>query len=1242
MSDDFYRALEERFRASREVIRSRLEGYTPFIAALRQAKPIPKAFDIGCGRGEWLQLLMEHGLDAQGVDLDDSMLAACQERGLNARNQDALEALQGLPEASLDLISAFHVVEHLTFDYLRALLKEANRTLSEGGLLILETPNAENLIVGTTNFYLDPTHKCPVPAQFLEFLCQYSGFAQSKIVRLQEDPQLKSEEAHIGLWQVLYGVSPDYAIVARKCVPTVGERDVFGELFAQSYGLELATLAQRHDRMLQEQFRAQGEYIDHLAKLSAANIDHFAKLCTANIERIEKVQVELQLIYSSRSWRITRPMRELADTLRHMDRVNLKRTLAMPLFTVLGYVSRRPKLLGVLRKAIKAVPGLERHLRKVTQALGRMSQPVLSDLLRSYSPRVLQLSKRLHRLLESASSSVEHQTSGRPRLAYVSPMPPDRTGIADYSAELLPALARYYDIDVIVDGDDAAQVQESLFPLREAAWLRQHASQYSAVLYHFGNSPWHCYMAELIEDVPGIIVLHDFYLSGLIWSMESRPGFGGVKMRELYYSHGYAALIEAQVDERQVAVRYPFNRSILEKAQGVIVHSAVSVRLVEQWYGSQAATDWTQIPLLRELAASSDDARHFAREALGLTDDAFVVCSFGMLGETKLNDKLISAWLASDLASDSRCHLVFVGELGSDEYCERVRKQLVDQGERSRITVTGWADSSTFKHYLFAADLAVQLRSLSRGETSAAVLDCMNYRLATIVNANGSMADLPEQGVYRLPDQFDIVQLAEALQFLRHDEAARTALGQRAREFIEQQHTPQHCAALYHTAIEQYAQRNRQREQELVQVVSAQSLTPGESGELLGFAESILQGTPDPLRPRQLLLDISGTCAKDRHSGIERVAKALTLALLKNPPAGVRVEPVYLSNAGGRWHYRYANAFTNRLLNLPDVLTDRAIDYSPADQLIAFDISGNALVQASQAGLFKRMQASGVNCRMLVHDLLPVTRPELFPPQADRHFSEWLWHVSMLDGVVCVTETVAGEFRKWMQKTLPQRMADFTFDYSHHGADLANSSPSMGLPADAQALLAIMAERPTVLMVGTLEPRKGYLQALEAFSLLWRQDFDVNLVIVGRAGWQELPTNQQRNIPQLLERLANHPEKSRRMFWLDGPSDEFLERVYTQVDGLLAASEDEGFGLPLIEAGQKGLPILARDIPVFREVAGDHACYFRAQEPQQLADAITQWVRQGFKPSSIGMPWLTWQQSADNLQRLLFRGTSEE
>lgn len=1276
MSDDFYRALEERFRASREEIRTRLEGYAPFIAALLKTNPQPKAFDIGCGRGEWLQLLTEKGLDAQGVDLDDSMLAACHERGLQARNQDALEALKAIPDGGLDLISAFHVVEHLPFDYLRELLKEAQRALSPQGLLLLETPNAENLIVGTNNFYLDPTHQRPVPAIFLEFVCQYSGFAQTKIVRLQEDQALHAESAHIGVWQVLYGVSPDYAIVARKTAPVEGGQDVFGDLFTKNYGLDLPGLAQRHDQYavqnlqvqdgmahrqssLEAQLEEQKQYLEHVAQQHGQAIEQLAQqhgktieqtqqsiqqlavLCQTTAKRADDVEYQLHLIHTSLLWRMTQPLRAAAKLSNPVGRAELKRGLVIgasrPVFRTLGYINSKPRLASALRSVVKYVPGLRGGLRGMTASLNRMSQPVVSDLVAGYSPRVLQLGYQLERMIRPVPSPMVEVTPGQlPRLAYVSPMPPHRTGIADYSAELLPALARFYQIDVIVEANSNVPHGDG-YQLRDPQWLINNADSYSAVLYHFGNSAWHCYMVDLIEKVPGIVVLHDFYLSGLIWSMENQQGFAGIKLRELYYSHGYSAVIDARDDESQIAMQYPFNRSILQRAQGVIVHSAVSLRLAEQWYGAQACADWVQIPLLRELAETDTQgqARAAARQLLKLADDAFVVCSFGMLGLTKLNDRLLAAWLASDLARDHKCHLVFVGELGNDDYGQRLRDQLKALGPDSRITITGWASNETFENYLAAADLAVQLRSLSRGETSAAVLDCMNHRLATIVNANGSMADLPEHGVLRLPDQFATEQLTQALEQLRHDDQARHALGQRGREVIEQFHNPEYCAGLYHSSIEQYTQKNRTLTNDLQKSLDSLLVPPLEKTQVLALADKLLQGRPDRLRPRQLLLDVTGTYAVDRHSGIERVAKALTLALLNQPPTGIRVEPVYLSDLGGRWHYRYASTFTAKLLGSQALLLDRGIDYGPGDQLIALDLSGNALVQASLGGVYQRLQAEGVNCRMLVHDLLPVTRPELFPPQADKYFNEWLSHVALLDGAVCVTDTVAGELRKWMEQHLPDRVATFTFDHSHHGADLSSSAPSMGLPPEADELLATLAQRPSVVMVGTLEPRKGYLQALEAFSLLWQQGVDANLVIVGRAGWQQLPASQQRSIPQLLERLANHPEKGRRLFWLDGPSDEFLERVYSSADGLLAASEDEGFGLPLIEAAQKGLPILARDIPVFREVAGEHACYFVAFEPQQLADAIASWIQQGFTPSSLSMPWLTWEQSADNLQRLL-------
>ena len=190
--------------------------------------------------------------------------------------------------------------------------------------------------------------------------------------------------------------------------------------------------------------------------------------------------------------------------------------------------------------------------------------------------------------------------------------------------------------------------------------------------------------------------------------------------------------------------------------------------------------------------------------------------------------------------------------------------------------------------------------------------------------------------------------------------------------------------------------------------------------------------------------------------------------------------------------------------------------------------------------------------------------------------------------------------------------------------------PTTGLPSDAETVLQRIRSAASFLMVGTLEPRKGHTQVLEAFERLWSQGAPCQLVLVGRAGWR---------VEALLERLRQHPRRQTQLFWLEGISDEYLEQVYQACACLLASSEGEGFGLPLIEAAQHHLPIVARDLPVFREGAGAHAYYFDGLTAHDLAAAIERWLAlhaSGQHPRSDAMPWLTWAQSAQQLlQRIL-------
>ncbi len=332
MSDTgFYRAFEDLHRGSRELIQSRLSVYLPFVRSVAQVHPGAPVTDVGCGRGEWLELLRGEGITAQGVDMDEGMLDACRALGLDVRHGDAVAFLRSLPGDSQAVVSGFHIAEHLPFDVLHALVDEAHRVLKPGGLLILETPNTENLLVGTSGFYMDPTHERPIPWQLLEFMAQYHGFGRTRLLRLQEPAQLAHRD-QLSLLDVLGGASPDYAIVAQKA-PRGEDVEALAEPFAQEHGLSLQTLAERYENKLRHDLHTaavtavQGERQSRSA-LDAAQATaayqtqndrmiHELQVRMARNEsgiwdatqRAEAMHAQLLAVYASSSWRLTRPWR---------------------------------------------------------------------------------------------------------------------------------------------------------------------------------------------------------------------------------------------------------------------------------------------------------------------------------------------------------------------------------------------------------------------------------------------------------------------------------------------------------------------------------------------------------------------------------------------------------------------------------------------------------------------------------------------------------------------------------------------------------------------------------------------------------------------------------------------------------------------------------------------------------------------------------------------------------------------
>jgi glycosyltransferase involved in cell wall biosynthesis len=400
------------------------------------------------------------------------------------------------------------------------------------------------------------------------------------------------------------------------------------------------------------------------------------------------------------------------------------------------------------------------------------------------------------------------QAARRPRLALLAPLPPVESGIADYCCELVPALEEHYEIELVHDQADVdlpAKLQH--LPVHDVGAFRRNATSYDRVLYHFGNSLHHAHMFHLLREVPGVVVLHDFFLGGALNWLEWHGGVPDAFGRALLRSHGKDAVEFDRTHGREEAIaRYPVNRLVAERAQGVIVHSQWPIHAADEFYGKGYSRGWRRIPLVRMLPAAPD--RELARRQLGLAESDFLVCSFGHIGEGKLNHRLLEAWRASSLAQDPRCHLVLVGRSWDTPYGDRVQR-LVDQ--TPRVAITGYAPRTMYEQYLAASDLAVQLRAMSRGETSGAILDCMGWGVPLVVNANGSNAEYPTDTLSMLADQFSDAELIDALRRLRADDVERRRLAEAGRRYVASDHGPSAVARQYRDAIESFVAHPQHR-----------------------------------------------------------------------------------------------------------------------------------------------------------------------------------------------------------------------------------------------------------------------------------------------------------------------------------------------------------------------------------------------------------------------------------------------
>lgn len=389
-------------------------------------------------------------------------------------------------------------------------------------------------------------------------------------------------------------------------------------------------------------------------------------------------------------------------------------------------------------------------------------------------------------------------------------------------------------------------------------------------------------------------------------------------------------------------------------------------------------------------------------------------------------------------------------------------------------------------------------------------------------------------------------------------------------------------------------------------------------------------GAADIPTSRQLLVDVSVIARGDARTGIQRVVRALWLALGAACPQGYILRPVFATRDRP---YRLAPAdfLTSPIGNLQGDFP--ALEVGPGDIFLGLDLAPYLVPRyETQIAGWKR---SGARIHFMIYDLLPLQVPRWFGWRARRNFRRWIGAIErQADSAICISPSVARDFARWTgrRRLFQPRPRPVPATSIRLGSDIASSAPSRGLPENYAEVLQWIAERPTILMVGTVEPRKAYDKALAAFEHLWNNGrSDVSLLIVGKPGWKTRP---------LQNRVQSLISGSWPLRWIDDASDEFLEMLYNACNGLFHASYAEGLGLPLLEAASHGKPLLVRDLPVFREIGLARCTYFNDDRQEPLAGALARWVGAA-APSGSGSPQSgsgalpNWQDAAGDVLRAL-------
>ena len=698
-------------------------------------------------------------------------------------------------------------------------------------------------------------------------------------------------------------------------------------------------------------------------------------------------------------------------------------------------------------------------------------------------------------------------------LAYHSPFLPQKSGMSHYSSELLSALKAHYDITLV---SDETELLDQEFPIityeRFYELMSDESTAFDRVIYNMGNNTkFHKIIYECSIKHSGVVILHDFFISGFIGDYHNWDSNNLIKFISKHYD--IKAALEYFFNNYEIfEKKYPLNLPLIEHSKAVIVHTKQAMDLALKFYKNN---DFLNIvPHLR----INEEIYKNENKSLLKLNNTRVYGVFGYLHPLKQNIEILYSW--HRVMNDKNARLFFVGSIsdGQDEYLAKIQN-FIKEKNITNVEFIGWADSKIYKEYLQACDICICLRKIHLGEASGVILDSMNYENTIITNFSG----FDECAIY-VPEVSDDGNELDAALLKAYN--SDDSLAKRAKERIIKEHDPDMCAKKIFEITER---------------------AYSEPKELKCFKNRIL-------------VDITYVLINDLQTGISRVVWNELNALMQSTT--IPIIAVYFNGST----YNSANTFMAKKLGFPCPLDNEIITPQKGDIFYALDFSVMyrcepeiPLLEAHKNGFFDELKKAGGKVFVRVYDLLPLTHPEFFPYHAGELHLRWCELLKDIDAtLLAISSRVESDLKTYgFNKTKTLSLASYFKEYKK----------------------ADKAKEPTFICVGTIEERKGIKAICLAFERLALIGANAKLIIVGRMG------RVDDDFRTFLEQ-GEHENIIYKGFC----SDDELAELYATSHALIAASYDEGFGLPLIESG---LPVIARDIEIFREVLGDNALYFK-------------------------------------------------